>query len=194
MLAAGEGFDAQCSGVFSQIGPNRLADHLYAYFLVALPNLFIHGAILFALVLGLCRLSGSSVQALSLLGVAVKRGLIIVITQTGHVMDRSLNSQIYASGFSLAPMIEVDFLRARTREGLARARSEGRVGGRQKGSVGKLKLDPRLAEIRELYELGGKIPKLAKHFEVNVKTMRLFVRRRFSAQPKSGVTDHASRR
>src|SRR5690606_36923419 len=27
----------------------RLADHLYGYFLVALPNLFIHGAVLFAL-------------------------------------------------------------------------------------------------------------------------------------------------
>jgi ABC-2 type transport system permease protein len=33
----------------AQLGPNRLGDHLYAYFLVALPNLFIHGAIFFAL-------------------------------------------------------------------------------------------------------------------------------------------------
>jgi len=31
------------------IGPNRLADHLYAYGLIALPNLFIHSAIFFAL-------------------------------------------------------------------------------------------------------------------------------------------------
>ena len=31
------------------LGPNRLLDHLYAYFLLALPNLFIHSAILFAL-------------------------------------------------------------------------------------------------------------------------------------------------
>src|SRR4051812_14190145 len=28
-------------------GPTRLLDHLYAYFLIALPNLFIHGAIFF---------------------------------------------------------------------------------------------------------------------------------------------------
>ncbi|HLM69254.1 MAG TPA: ABC transporter permease, partial [Longimicrobium sp.] len=33
----------------AQIGPHRLADHLYGYFVVALPNLFIHGAIFFAL-------------------------------------------------------------------------------------------------------------------------------------------------
>ena len=32
-----------------QLGPNRLVDHLYGYFLVALPTLFIHGAIFFAL-------------------------------------------------------------------------------------------------------------------------------------------------
>jgi ABC-2 type transport system permease protein len=33
----------------AQLGPNRLLDHLYAYFLLALPNLFIHAAIFFAL-------------------------------------------------------------------------------------------------------------------------------------------------
>jgi ABC-2 type transport system permease protein len=33
----------------AQLGPNRLVDHLYAYFLLALPNLFIHSAIFFAL-------------------------------------------------------------------------------------------------------------------------------------------------
>jgi ABC-type transport system involved in multi-copper enzyme maturation permease subunit len=33
----------------AQIGPHRLVDHLYGYFLVALPNLFIHGAVFFAL-------------------------------------------------------------------------------------------------------------------------------------------------
>jgi ABC-2 type transport system permease protein len=32
-----------------QLGPHRLADHLYGYFLVALPNLFIHAAVFFAL-------------------------------------------------------------------------------------------------------------------------------------------------
>ena len=33
----------------AQLGPNRIVDHLYGYFVVALPNLFIHGAIFFAL-------------------------------------------------------------------------------------------------------------------------------------------------
>jgi hypothetical protein len=33
----------------SHLGPHRLLDHLYAYFLMALPNLFVHAAIFFAL-------------------------------------------------------------------------------------------------------------------------------------------------
>lgn len=33
----------------TQVGPNRITDHLYAYFVFGLPNLFIHAAIFFAL-------------------------------------------------------------------------------------------------------------------------------------------------
>lgn len=33
----------------ASIGPNRLADHLYAYFLMALPNVLVHSAVFFAL-------------------------------------------------------------------------------------------------------------------------------------------------
>jgi ABC-2 type transport system permease protein len=33
----------------AQFGPNRLADHLFAYFVLALPNIFVHSAIFFAL-------------------------------------------------------------------------------------------------------------------------------------------------
>src|SRR5829696_8336962 len=33
----------------TRLGPNRLVDHLYGYFLIALPNLLVHSAVLFAL-------------------------------------------------------------------------------------------------------------------------------------------------
>ncbi|HYR26923.1 MAG TPA: aminopeptidase, partial [Thermoanaerobaculia bacterium] len=33
----------------ANLGPNRIADHLYAFFVVALPNLLVHGAVFFAL-------------------------------------------------------------------------------------------------------------------------------------------------
>ncbi len=33
----------------ANLGPNRITDHLYAYFLIALPNVLMHSAIFFAL-------------------------------------------------------------------------------------------------------------------------------------------------
>lgn len=125
------------------------------------------------------RLGGSPGQVFSILETAAERGVTIIITKNGTVMDGSLNAQIQAAAFAMASMIEVEFTRARTREGLHRARMEGRIGGRRKGSIGRLKLDPQRDRVGELYMLGLKAPKLAQHFGVTEKTMRKFLNRHF---------------
>lgn len=125
------------------------------------------------------RLGGSPGQVFSILETAAERGVTIIITKNGTVMDGSLNAQIQAAAFAMASMIEVEFTRARTREGLQRARMEGRIGGRRKGSIGRLKLDPQRDRVGELYMLGLKAPKLAQHFGVTEKTMRKFLNRHF---------------
>ncbi|MDE4928719.1 recombinase family protein [Ralstonia insidiosa] len=129
------------------------------------------------------RLGGSPGQVFSILETAAARGVTLIITKTQTVMDGSLNAQIQAAAFSMASMIEVEFTRARTREGLERARLAGRIGGRRKGSTGRLKLDPQRERVGELYQLGLTIPKLARHFDVTEKTMRKFLARHF---PKNG--------
>lgn len=140
------------------------------------------------------RLGGSPGQVFAILETAAERGVTIIITKTKTVMDGSLNSQIQASAFSMASMIELEFTRSRTREGLERARLEGRVGGRRKGSTGRLKLDPSREKVGELHHLGLSTPKLASHFGVTEKTMRKFIKRNFpktlpapdtAQQPKS---------
>ena len=125
------------------------------------------------------RLGGSPGQVFSILETAAERGITIIITKNGTVMDGSLNAQIQAAAFAMASMIEVEFTRARTREGLQRARVEGRVGGRRKGSIGRLKLDPQRDSVGDLYALGLTPPRLAKHFGVTDKTMRKFLARHF---------------
>ena len=125
------------------------------------------------------RLGGSPGQVFSILETAAERGLTIIITKNGTVMDGSLNAQIQAAAFAMASMIEVEFTRARTREGLQRARMEGRVGGRRKGSIGRLKLDPQRDSVGDLYALGLKPPRLAKHFCVTDKKMIKFIARQF---------------
>lgn len=130
------------------------------------------------------RLGDSPGQVFTILEAAAERGITVIITKNGLVMDGSLNAQIQAAAFAMASMIEVEFIRARTREGLLRARQEGRVGGRRKGSTGPLKLDPRKDEVGELYSLGLSVPKLARHFQVTEKTMRKFLARHFP-KPRS---------
>lgn len=125
------------------------------------------------------RLGGSPSQVFSIMETAASKGVSVVITKNQLVLDNSMNSQIMAVAFSLASMIEVEFTRARTREGLERARLEGRVGGRKKGSTGRLKLDKHKDRIAELIALELSVPKMAKHFEVAEKTMRKFVNRNF---------------
>ena len=125
------------------------------------------------------RLGGSPGQVFSILETAAERGVTIIITKNGTVMDGSLNAQIQAAAFAMASMIEVEFTRARTREGLQRARLEGRIGGRRKGSTGRLKLDPQRDKVGELHALGSTTPKLAKYFGDAEKTMRKFLARHF---------------
>ncbi len=125
------------------------------------------------------RLGSSPAQVLGFLEEAALKGVVVIATKTKTVMDGSISSKIQASAFSMASMIELEFTRARTMEGLARARQEGRVGGRPKGSTGGLKLDSKKEQVGELVLLGLSIPKLARQFSVTEKTMRKFVARNF---------------
>ena len=131
------------------------------------------------------RLGGSPSQVFSILETAADLGITIIITKNGTVMDGSLNAQIQAAAFAMASMIEVEFTRARTKEGLQRARLEGRIGGRRKGSTGRLKLDPQKEKVGELHRLGLSTPKLARYFSVTEKTMRKFLVRHFPKGEKS---------
>lgn len=125
------------------------------------------------------RLGGSPGQVFSILEAAAARQVTIIITKNKMTMDGSLHAQIQAAAFSMASMIEVEFTRSRTKEGLERARLEGRVGGRPAGSTGRLKLDPVKEKVAELYKLRLSAAKMANHFDVSEKTMRKFLHRHF---------------
>lgn len=125
------------------------------------------------------RLGQHSWQMLEVMHEAVSRGVVVAITRMNFVLDGGINASIFATVLGLASQLEREFLKARTIEGVARAAQEGRVGGRPKGSTGRLKLDDRVEKVRELYELGLTTPKLAKHFDVTEKTMRKFIARHF---------------
>ena len=129
------------------------------------------------------RLAGSPMQVFSIMETAARKKVTIIITKNKLTIDTSLQGQIQAMVFGIASMIEVEFIRLRTREGLERARAEGRVGGRPAGKPGRLKLDGQLAEVGELRGYGLSAAKLAKRFGVTEKTMRKFLERHFPKAP-----------
>ena len=115
-------------------------------------------------------------EVFSVLEFAAQRGVSIMVAEYGALLDNTRHARGQALAFAVAAKIDAEFARIRSREGLQRARLDGRIGGRRKGSIGRLKLDPRFDEVRMLRSRMTP-PKLALHFGVSEKTMRKFLHR-----------------
>lgn len=124
------------------------------------------------------RLAATPGQVFTFLEAATAKGVILHVTKTGTVMDGSMQSQLLASVFSTASLIELSFIRERTKEGLRRAKQEGRRLGRPPGTGGRLKLDEREDEIRGYIAIGLPKRKMAKALGVAYNTLVRFIERK----------------
>lgn len=124
------------------------------------------------------RLAATPGQVFTFLEAASAKGVILHVTKTGTVMDGSMQSQLLASVFSMASMIELSFIRERTKEGLKRAKIEGKQLGRPLGSTGRLKLDEREDEIKGYLAIGLPKRKMAKVLGVTYNTLDRFIERK----------------
>ena len=114
-------------------------------------------------------------QVFTFLEAASAKGVIIHITKTGTVMDGSMQSQLFASAFSMASMIELAFVRQRTKEGLQRAKRDGKRLGRPPGTRGRSKLDEHEETIRAYLAIELSQRKIAKKLGVADNTLRRFL-------------------
>ena len=80
--------------------------------------------------------------------------------------------------FSLFSEIERDLISERTKEGLKRARAEGKRLGRPKGTLGKSKLDGKEKEIKKYLALGVNKTNIARIFSVGWTTLNHFIKTR----------------
>lgn len=124
------------------------------------------------------RLAATPGQVFTFLEAAASKGVVLHITKTGTVMDGSMQSQLLAAAFSMASMIELSFIRERTREGLRRAKSEGKRLGRPPGASGRLKLDEHEDEIKGYLAIGLPKRKMAKALGVAYNTLARFIERK----------------
>jgi putative DNA-invertase from lambdoid prophage Rac len=122
------------------------------------------------------RLAGSPGQVFGFLEAASEKGVIVHITKTGTVMDGSMQSKLLASVFSMASMIEVSFIRERTKEGLRRVKNEGKKLGRPKGTTGKSKLDAQEETIRGYVAIELPKRRMAKLLGVSYNTIDRYIK------------------
>ena len=125
------------------------------------------------------RLARSTLQTLEIMQEAVKKGVSIHITKNQIVMDGSMQATITATVLGLAAEIEREFISARTKEGLARRKAEGKTLGRPKGSKSKyLKLDDHRKAIERYLSIGVSKRSIAKICGVSHMTLYDYIRRR----------------
>ena len=86
----------------------------------------------------------------------------------------NMQTKVMLTMFSLFAEIERDLISERTKEGLKRARAEGKLLGRPKG-LGKSKLDSKVAEIKDYMSKGVNLTNIARIYGVSYGTMKHFV-------------------
>ena len=91
---------------------------------------------------------------------------------------KDLQTKVMITMFSLFAEIERDLISERTKEGLARARAEGKLLGRPKGKLGKSKLDGKEKEIQDYLLKGVNKANIAKIYGVSWPTLDNFIKTR----------------
>jgi len=125
----------------------------------------------------LSRLGRNLLMIMSILNYLILNGVKILTIKDNYHLDDEIYAKVLAFALGLSAEIERNLISQRTKEALARKRSEGVRLGRPPGSKSKrLKLSGHEAEIQEL--LAQKVSKsaIARKLGVNRKTVNSFIK------------------
>jgi DNA invertase Pin-like site-specific DNA recombinase len=129
----------------------------------------------------LSRLGRSVGQVITIVDQLVKKKVRVICLKENISIrlngGQDFQTKVMVTMFSLFAEIERDLISERTKEGLARARAEGKLLGRPKGP-GKSKLDPYKEEIIALLKTGSTKTYLAKKYGVTPPTLYNWLNKR----------------
>ncbi|HHG73807.1 MAG TPA: resolvase [Persephonella sp.] len=125
----------------------------------------------------LSRLGRSMLEIMELLNILLSKGVNVYVVKGNYELKDDIQSKVLAFAFSLASEIERELISQRTKEALAKVKSEGKKIGRPKGSYSS-KLDEKREYIEELLDKGVSIASIAKILGVHYQTMRNYIKRR----------------
>ena len=132
----------------------------------------------------LSRLGRSLLEVMSILHTLMEKDVKVFTTKERYELGNNISSKVLAFAFSLSAEIERSMISSRTKEALARKKSEGKRLGRPKGKLSAVtKLTGKDDLIREYLE--KKIPQsvIARLLNVHRLTVRNYIRTRKLQKP-----------
>ena len=128
----------------------------------------------------LSRLGRSLGQIIQIVDLMAKKSISLTcIKENLQVGDKkSMQTKVMITLFGLFAEVERDLISERTKEGLAKAKAQGRNAGRPKGSLGTSKLDGKEEEISQLLSKGVSKASIARITGVSRPTLCHFVQTR----------------
>lgn len=127
----------------------------------------------------LSRLGRNLFMIMEILHICMNRECRVWTIKDGYRLGDDIQSKVLAFAFGLSAEIERNLISQRTKEALARKKSEGVVLGRPIGKKSaKVKLSGKEDVIRELLIQGVPKTKIAEIFKVNRMTLAKFIKER----------------
>jgi DNA invertase Pin-like site-specific DNA recombinase len=128
----------------------------------------------------LSRLARSVGQIAVTVSTLLKKKVRFICIKEGISLNggQDMQSKVMITMFSLFSEIERDLISERTKEGLKRARAEGKLLGRPRGTIGKSKLDGKEDEIKRYLKGGINKTNIARYFNVSWSTLENFIKTR----------------
>jgi DNA invertase Pin-like site-specific DNA recombinase len=127
------------------------------------------------------RIGRRLVLVLDFIKICTEKGVNFFTVKDRYSIADTLQSKVILTVMGLCAEIERDLVRQRTKEGLSRARAEGKILGRPKGrktAPEKHKLNNKEALIRSLMDEGLAQRKIAAIVKVNRNTLAKFINER----------------
>jgi DNA invertase Pin-like site-specific DNA recombinase len=128
----------------------------------------------------LSRLGRSFFMIMNILSRCMERGVKVWTIKDNYRLGDDIQSKVLAFAFGLSAEIERNLISQRTKEALARCKSEGKVLGRRYGRAANVKLTGHEKEIRKMLREGKNKAEIGRRFGVHRQTVRIFVRERLT--------------
>ncbi len=127
----------------------------------------------------LSRLGRNLMEVMSILHDCMERDIKVYAVKEGYELGNNINSKVLAFAFGLSAEIERNLISQRTKEALARIKSEGKKLGRPKGSLSKVtKLTGKEEEIKDLLRKKVSISAIGRILGVHRLTVDNFIKSR----------------